>query len=52
MINAKDFSPDENDISNQIVNLGSNIDALNNKLVDILNIYTMIAELKQRVNNN
>ena len=41
-----------NDISNQIVNLGSNIDALNNKLVDILNIYTMIAELKQRVNNN
>lgn len=40
-----------NDISNQIINLGNNITTLNNKVEQILNIYTMIDDLKQRVNN-
>lgn len=41
-----------NDISNEINILGTNINTLNNKVVDILNIYTMIEELKQRANIN
>jgi hypothetical protein len=40
-----------NDISNQIIDLGNNITTLNNKVEQILNIYTMIDDLKQRVNN-
>ena len=41
-----------NDISNQIINLGNNINTLNNKVVEILNIYTMIDEIKERLNIN
>lgn len=40
-----------NDISNQILNLNQNIDELNNKVVQVLNIYNTIAHLKERFNN-
>lgn len=38
------------DISNQINNLGNNIDILNNQLEQILELYTMVDNLKQRAN--
>ena len=41
-----------NDISNQILDLGNKINNLNNKVEEILNIYTMIDELKERLNIN
>ena len=41
-----------NDISNQIVVLGNKITHLNNKVEEILNIYTMLDELKERLNIN
>lgn len=37
-----------NDISNQIVDLGNKITVLNNRVNQVLNLYTMIDELKQR----
>lgn len=51
-INTLKNSYQVNDISNQIVNLGSNITTLNNKVEEILNIYTTIDELKQRLSIN
>ena len=41
-----------NEISNQIVNLGNKITDLNNKVEQVLNIYTTIEDLKQRLNIN
>ena len=38
------------DISNQIINLGNNIDILNNQLEQILELYTMVDDLKKRAN--
>ena len=38
------------DISNQIINLGNNIDLLNNQLEQILELYTMVDDLKKRAN--
>jgi len=38
------------DISNQINNLGNNIDILNNQLEQILELYTMVDNLKERAN--
>ncbi len=38
------------DISNQIINLGNNIDTLNNQLEQILELYTMVDDLKNRAN--
>ena len=41
---------DVNDISNQIVTLNDNINQLNTNLEQVLNLYTIINELKQRLN--
>ena len=38
------------DISNQINNLGNNIDILNDQLEQILELYTIVDDLKQRAN--
>lgn len=38
------------DVSNQIINLGNNIDILNNQLEQILELYTMVDDLKKRAN--
>ena len=38
------------DVSNQIINLGNNINILNNQLEQILELYTMIDDLKKRAN--
>ena len=38
------------DISNQINNLGNNIDILNNQLEQILELYTIVDNLKERAN--
>ena len=38
------------DISNQINNLGNNSDILNNQLEQILELYTMVDNLKERAN--
>ena len=38
------------DISNQINNLGNNIDILNNQLEQILELYKMVDNLKERAN--
>ena len=38
------------DVSNQIINLGNNINILNNQLEQILDLYTMIDDLKKRAN--
>jgi len=38
------------DISNQIINLGNNIDILNDQLEQILELYTIVDDLKQRAN--
>ena len=35
------------DVSNQIINLGNNIDILNNQLEQILELYTMVDDLKK-----
>ncbi len=40
------------DISNQIIILGNIITDLNNKVERVLNLYTIINDLKQRVNTN
>ena len=38
------------DISNQINNLGINIDIINNQLEQILELYSIIDKLKERAN--
>lgn len=38
------------DISNQINNLGINIDIINNQLEQILELYSIINKLKERAN--
>lgn len=38
-----------NDISNQIINLGNNIQHLNAKIEEVLNLYDTINELNLRV---
>lgn len=42
----------QSDISNQIINLRTDISNLNNKVEQILNIYTTIDQLKDRLNIN
>ena len=41
-----------NDISNEIVDLGNKIHILNDKVEEVLNIYNMIDDLKQKLNIN
>jgi hypothetical protein len=48
--NLKD-NYDVSDISNQILNLNANIDNMNSKLEQILNLYAVINELKVRLNS-
>jgi prefoldin subunit 5 len=51
-INTLKNSYQVNDISNQIINLRTDISNLNYKVEEILNIYTTIDELKQRLSIN